>query len=338
MLVRNDGVTACRTGRVGVIPCQYIESHPHRRDFSRLGLDTPAQANGRALSLWYDRPVIIDAHTHIFPDGWRERRADLCARDPLFAEMYADPRAKMATAGELLAAMGAAGVDAAVILGFGWRDPALCRDHNDALLHAAAASHGRLLPFATVSLLHPPLAAVEADRCRRLGARGVGELRPEAHGLDPAHPAAAGALAEIAGGLPLLIHASEPVGHGYPGKGGQQIGALYRFIEQHPEVRVIAAHLGGGLPLYGHMPEVRAALANVYVDTAAWPLLYDGSILRHIADLLGPHRILFATDFPLRRQRRDLALLAAAPLTADERAAMLGENAAALFGLNARCR
>ncbi|MFN8557910.1 MAG: hypothetical protein U0531_11400 [Dehalococcoidia bacterium] len=46
--------------------------------------------------------------------------------------------------------MDAAGIDAADITGFGWRRPGLCRDHNDALLAAAAAAGGRLLPFATV--------------------------------------------------------------------------------------------------------------------------------------------------------------------------------------------
>ena len=281
----------------------------------------------------YDPRVIVDAHTHVFPDDMRARREELCDRDPLFHEMYRGPRAAIATPEELLAAMDAAGVHAAVIAGFAWRDPALCREHNDALLAAAAASGGRLLPFVTVSLCDAAAAAAEVARCRRLGARGVGELRPQAHGLDLADPAGADALAAVAGGLPLLVHASEPVGHDYPGKGGQALGPLYRFLARRPEVTVIAAHLGGGLPLYAHMPEVRRALANVYVDTAAWPLLYAPSVFRHVADLLGPGRILFGTDFPLRRYRRELALLRLAPLRDDERQLVLGENAARLFGL-----
>ena len=277
--------------------------------------------------------MIVDAHTHIFPPEWIGQRDDLCRRDPLFAELYRDPRAALATASDLLAAMDAAGVDAADIAGFGWRDAGRCRDHNDALLAAAAASAGRLLPFVTVSLSDPDGAIAEVDRCRRLGARGVGELRPEAHGLDLADPRCADVLAAIGGGLPLLIHASEPVGHEYPGKGGQSLGALYRFLARRPEATVIAAHLGGGLPLYAHMPEVSATLANVWVDTAAWPLLYRPTIFPHLIDLIGVERILFATDYPLRRYRRDLALLAAAPLTPAQRARVLGGNAAELFGL-----
>lgn len=277
--------------------------------------------------------MIVDAHTHIFPASFRARREELCARDPLFAEMYSDPRAKMATAEELLAAMDGAGVHAAITCGFAWRDPSLCREHNDMLLVAAAASGGRLLPFVGVSLLGSERAAEEVARCRQLGARGVGEVRPEAHGLDLADPAHADVLATVAGGLPLLIHASEPVGHIYPGKDGQSIGRLYRFVERHPEQVVIAAHFGGGLPLYAHMPEVRRALANVYVDTAAWRLLYQPSIFRAIADLIGAERILWATDYPLRSYKRELAALTEAPLTDDEREMVLGANAAALLGL-----
>jgi predicted TIM-barrel fold metal-dependent hydrolase len=277
--------------------------------------------------------MIVDAHTHVFPAELRARRAALCARDPLFAELYGDPRAAMATADELLASMAAAGIAAAVICGFTWRDPGLCRDHNDALLAAAAAAPGRLLPFVAVSPADRDGAHAEVARCRARGARGVGELRPRAHGLDLCDPAAADALAALAGGLPLLVHASEPVGHRYPGKGGGPIDGLYHFVERHPEVTLIAAHFGGGLPLFAHMPEVRRALAHVYVDTAAWPLLYAPSIFRHVADLIGAERILFATDYPLRPQARELALLAATPLTAEERRLVQGGNAARLFGL-----
>lgn len=277
--------------------------------------------------------MIVDAHTHVFSEELRTARDDLCRRDALFAELYAGPRAAMATPAELLEAMDQAGIGAAVIAGFAWRDPGLCRDHNDALLAAAAASGGRLLPFVGVSLADVAAARGEVERCRALGARGVGELRPETHGLDLSDAAHAGALATVSCGLPLLLHASEPVGHRYPGKGGQAIGPLYRFIERHPQITVIAAHLGGGLPLYAHMPEVARVLANVYVDTAAWTLLYRPSVLRHAADLIGAERILFATDFPLRRYRRELRALEDAPLTADERRRVLGANAAALFGL-----
>ncbi len=275
--------------------------------------------------------MIIDSHTHIFPAGWVERRTELAAREPLFAEMYGDPRARMATAPELLRAMDAHAIDRAVVCGFGWDDPDLCRSHNDAILELAATSAGRLIPFASVSLRHPELAVTEAERCRALGAAGFGELRPEWQGREIGREEDAALLATVAGGLPLLIHASEPAGHNYPGKQGQSIGGLYQFLRRHPELTVIAAHFGGGLPLLAHMPRVAEACANLYVDTAAWPLLYRPAVFRTVADLIGAERILFATDFPLRRYSKELELIRAAPLTNTERQQVLGDNAAALF-------
>ncbi len=305
------------------------QSPPHHQSTSGLCTARPFPGAGRCASPL----MIIDSHTHIFPEGWAARRTALAAREPLFAEMYSDPRARMATAADLLRSMDAHGIDQAVICGFGWDDPALCRAHNDALLEAAAAAGDRLLPFITLSLRDLAAAAREAERCRALGATGIGELRPEWQGLDLATEGDAAVLAALAGDAPLLIHATEAAGHRYPGKQGQRIDALYRFIERRPEVRVIAAHLGGGLPLYAHMPEVREVLSGMYVDTAAWPLLYRPAIFRAVADLIGAQRILFATDFPLRSQGRELSLLQQTPLTASEQRLVLGGNASRLFGL-----
>ena len=42
--------------------------------------------------------MIVDVHTHIFPPRMLEQREQLAAADPGFADLYGDPRAKMATA------------------------------------------------------------------------------------------------------------------------------------------------------------------------------------------------------------------------------------------------
>src|SRR5690242_16426525 len=74
--------------------------------------------------------VIIDFHTHIFPPEVVARRDEFCARDPWLAELYGSPRARMATADDLLRAMDADGVDVAVTFPFGWRDPGLVVECN----------------------------------------------------------------------------------------------------------------------------------------------------------------------------------------------------------------
>jgi predicted TIM-barrel fold metal-dependent hydrolase len=279
--------------------------------------------------------MVIDFHTHIFPPQVRERREDYLRRDPPFAEMYSSPKAQIATAEELLASMEEAEVDASVVLGFAWSEEELCREHNEYLLEAAAGSGGRLIPFCTIQPRAGDDAAAEIERCVRGGARGLGELRPESQGYS-LDQGAGDILAEAAPRheLVLLFHVSEPVGHTYPGKSGLSLDAFYRFVSSHQEVTAVGAHWGGGLPFYALMPEVRKALANVYVDTAASPLLYDPAIYRQVAELVGAKRILFGSDYPLISQRRQRQAIEDG-LGEDEngRRLILGENACQLLRL-----
>ena len=50
--------------------------------------------------------MIIDFHTHVFPPWLRDRREQYVERDATFGELYRSPRAKMATAEDLVRAMG----------------------------------------------------------------------------------------------------------------------------------------------------------------------------------------------------------------------------------------
>jgi predicted TIM-barrel fold metal-dependent hydrolase len=282
--------------------------------------------------------VIVDAHAHVFPPDFIKRRTALTERDSTFAEIYGDPRARMATADEVLVSMETAGVDVTVIAGFSWLDPGLCREHNEYILDSAAGSSGRLLPFCTLPLSDLPAARLEVSLCASGGARGFGELRPESQGVSLDDAAVADLLtwAAEAYDAPLLFHASEPVGHSYAGKGGQSLGGLYGFIDEHPEVRIIAAHWGGGLPFYALMPEVKVALEHVWFDTAAGSLLYDREIYRVVAGLIGSGHLLFGSDYPLLSPGGQLELIASAGLSEVERARILGDNAAALFHLEGR--
>lgn len=296
--------------------------------------------------------MIIDAHTHVFPPAVRDRREQLVSSEPAFAEIYRDPNAKMATAGELLQSMDEAGVDRSVICNFAWHDDTLIDETNEYILGAAAASKGRLLPFVAVSLAgagrHGGVDVEEAvgerkqdarAKIRQLsidGARGIGELRPASSGYNLANSDEADLLnwAASAFDLPLLVHVSEPVGHAYAGKrGGASVDEVYEFARAATGVTVIAAHWGGGLPFYALMPEVRDAIDNVYVDTAASHLLYDDAIYRMAVDILGAKKILWASDYPLTTQAKALERSRAAGLDDEARAAILGGNARELFRL-----
>jgi predicted TIM-barrel fold metal-dependent hydrolase len=278
--------------------------------------------------------VIVDAHTHVFPPSFIDGRDDLLRDEPVFGELYASPRARMATDADLLAAMDEAGIERAVIAGFAWADVGRCVAHNDGLLDAAIRSGGRLMAMCCLPSGEPAVIVREMERCMAAGAAGFGELRMEALGGSFVEGTFGQAVAEAAAalGAVLLLHASEPVGHAYPGKTGGPLAEIWRFVTVHSGVTAILAHLGGGLPFYAHMPEVRAAFDHLYVDTAAVPWLYDAAVLRAVVDLIGHERVLFGSDFPLRHPGRDIRWLRTAGLGADEIGAVLGGNASALFG------
>jgi predicted TIM-barrel fold metal-dependent hydrolase len=280
--------------------------------------------------------VIVDFHTHVFPPEVAEDRDSFLAAEPTFRELYENPRARLASMGDLLGSMDEAAVDVSVALGFAWHDAGLCRRHNDYLLESAAASNGSVLPFCTLPLA-AGIAEVEDEmyRCIELGARGFGELRPENLGFDltGAEGKRLGDIASETGAV-LLFHASEPVGHLYAGKQGLSLGALYEFILEHPRARIVAAHWGGGLPFYALMPEVKIALTSVMFDTAGTSLLYSPEVYASVCSLLGSENIVFGSDFPLLSQKRSRERVEASGLDLPDIEAILGDNAARILELS----
>jgi predicted TIM-barrel fold metal-dependent hydrolase len=102
---------------------------------------------------------------------------------------------------------------------------------------------------------------------------------------------------------------------------------------RYPELGLICAHLGGGLPFFGHMPEVADLCRRLYFDTAAAPLLYQASAYRTVVDLCGADRMLLGSDHPLLEVGDYLAGLDSVGLSGAERAAITGDNAARVLGL-----
>jgi predicted TIM-barrel fold metal-dependent hydrolase len=277
----------------------------------------------------------IDMHTHIFPPEVIAARERFAARDPWFAELYGDPTARMATAEDLIASLAAHDIDRAVTFGFGWRDAGLIRLANDYVIDAGRRYPDQLIGFAVVQPTDATGSVAEATRAHAAGLRGVGELMPHGQGYRLSDTAPLAPLAEVAEALDLIVltHASEPVGHQYPGKGDVSAADLLAFAAAFPRLRVVAAHWGGGLPFYHLMPEVADLLANWWFDSAASPFLYTPAVFRAAAACVGIDKILWASDFPLIRHTRMLRYLESAGLTDTDATRVVGANAAALLGL-----
>ena len=280
--------------------------------------------------------MIIDFHCHILPPEFRVRHWELAARDATYAALFPDAGGRIADVDSLLRDMDAAEIDHAVVMGFGWTDEEVARTANDYLVGATKGHHDRISAFAAVNPAWGDAAVVEGRRCLDAGAVGLGELHADTQGYDIGDAEVMGPIMSLlrdAGRL-ITVHASEPVGHLYPGKGRTTPDKLLRFALNFPDNRIVLAHLGGGLPFYEAMPEVGEALKNVWYDTAALPYLYQPSAIAAATAIAGANSILFGTDYPLLSHRRVQNHVRSAGLGPAEIDAILGDNATALLYAN----
>jgi predicted TIM-barrel fold metal-dependent hydrolase len=131
-----------------------------------------------------------------------------------------------------------------------------------------------------------------------------------------------------------MLHASEPLGHHYPGKGTATPERLLKFVSAQPRLTIVFAHWGGGLPFYELMPEVAAVSANVLYDTAASTYLYRPTVFRAVLDVVGAERVMWGSDHPVLGMKRFLRrTLQDANLTEHELQRVLAGNAARVYFL-----
>lgn len=280
--------------------------------------------------------TIVDAHTHVFPEEIVRNRAAFLDRDDWFAQLYGNERAKLATVDDLLVSMEANGVDRSIICGFPWGDPALCDLHNAYMQDAADRNPARIDWLAIVPPAAGGIACRMLDQAFSAGAVGAGEFNADAQGFDLTRPHDFAAIADICmrWDRPIMVHTSEPMGHRYSGKGTATPDKLVALIEAFPELRVVAAHWGGGLPFYELMPEIRDAARNVVYDSAASTYLYDHQVFETVAHLAGSERVMFATDFPVLKQGPLLRACRDRPWTSIEaRDDVLGRTAMRVYRL-----
>ena len=164
--------------------------------------------------------MIVDTHCHVLPPDFGSRHDELAARDATYAALFPEPGGRFADAETLLRDLDAAGIDRAVAMGFGWTDPDIAAEVNDYLIRAAAAYPERITAFASVNPAWGHQAVREACRCLAAGASGIGEIHADSQQFDITAAAVMNPLMTLlrSHNAPIVVHASEPVGHQYPRK------------------------------------------------------------------------------------------------------------------------
>jgi predicted TIM-barrel fold metal-dependent hydrolase len=278
--------------------------------------------------------MIIDSHTHIFPDEVRKDREAFCKKDEGFSFIYKSSKAKMVGMDDVIASMDECGIDRSVICGFPWGRPDLCALHNQYLMESASRYPNRFIVFVSLLFSNSDWSAKELSRAIEGGARGVGEIAfyrdemtsQDIHSMKPI-------LTQMEKqGIPLLLHTNETLGHSYPGKGKTPLDRFYELILLFPNLPIILGHWGGGLLFYELMPEVAKSMANVYYDTAASPFIYSKKIYSIACEMVGAEKIFFGTDFPLISPRRYFNELEESGLSKQDQEKILGFNFTKRFG------
>ncbi len=266
--------------------------------------------------------MIIDFHTHIFPDQIAGKVMENIERGLGYKPVALGTRAG------LRQHMADHGVDLAVVLGV-----AITAEHVASTnTWLAELGEPALIPFATI---HPecPDPAAEVARIKQAGFRGI-KLHPLLQRYSPDDPRLFPAYAEMGEDLVVVIHA----GGGDAARGNTSTpGALAKVFKAFPRLRAVVAHFGGlGLSGAGILSEVEehlVPLQNVAFETSHPPGLRElgPEFFARIVSRLGASRVVFGTDYPLVSQGEDIEFILRSPLKASEKERVLGQNAQELL-------
>jgi uncharacterized protein len=166
------------------------------------------------------------------------------------------------------------------------------------------------------------------------GARGV-KLHPVAQRFEPGDPRMRpvyDACEEL--GLVVLSH-SGSARHGEP---YAEPRAFAEVLREHPRLRVVLAHLGGGswrqtVGLAAAFPQVTFDLCEIVEWTGAPNAPTDRELAQMIREI-GPERVMLGTDFPWYDLGRTVELVMGLPLlSTGDKEQILGANAVGRLAL-----
>lgn len=280
--------------------------------------------------------MIIDFHTHIFPDA---------IAASTIAKLGGISHTKAFTDGSaqsLLNSMAQAGIDLSILLPVATR-PGQCTSINNFAAKVNEAGG----PLLSLGGVHPddPNLEEELERMVELGLKGV-KIHPCYQGVDLDDPRYLRLLRK-AQQLDLLVVAHAGLDIGFPGVNRCSPRMLRQVLDKIGPIKLVAAHMGG----WKLWDEVMEYLPDtgVYLDTAfgflsiphlgdghyapeELPLLSEDAFLAMV-DRFGADHILFGSDSPWRSQEEDLNWLRRISLSPEAKRAILGENGAKLLKL-----
>jgi aminocarboxymuconate-semialdehyde decarboxylase len=300
----------------------------------------------------------------------RLEHMDPCsARITVGGELFREVTDQLYSVERRLADMENTGVDRQVLstvpVMFSYWAPAeqareLSRYLNEHIASVVRAHPDHFSALGTVPLTDTDVAIAELERCvLEWGMAGV-EIGTNVAGIDLDDPRFLPFFERAAElGAIVFIHPWQVVGSGrlakyyflytvaMPAETAFAVGALLfgGVLERVPNLRVVFAHGGGSVPfIIGRMergwrvwPPARERLAEppseqltrCHFDSVVW----DAASLELLVRRVGAERVLLGSDYPfIMGEERPGELIDSAALAAEDKAALLGGNAARLLG------
>ncbi len=246
--------------------------------------------------------MTIDAHIHLYPPNvYKDPTAWATPRGEQYwlncvAPAKGPTLQGWATVDQLLTDMDDADIEKAVILGWYWESPDTCEENIRWQIDWIRAHPDRLIAFAPFNANGGSASLDSLARTFDAGISGIGELNPPAQGYSYEDETLDKVLSLAAAhNKPVNIHVTDPTSRDHPGKIETPFDSLLALTQRHPDTIFIFAHLAGMM----NLPKLKE-LQNVYLDTAAAPLLYKDDIYQEAINQFSADRILFGTDYPLR--------------------------------------
>ena len=264
--------------------------------------------------------MVIDFHTHCFPDTIAEKAMGTLAQNAGNAIPVFD-----GTVGGLTAYLEQHHIDKAVVLHIATNQKQQKNVNNFA---ASINNSGRLISFGSV---HPfaPDVLDELERIQSLGMKGI-KFHPDYQDFFVDDPAVFPVYQKAARlGLVTVFHSGvdleffEPV-HCSPER-------LRRALPQFDGAPVVAAHWGGYMSLYE--TEKHLVGQPVFFDTS---FAYGRVPQQHAKRILARHgadKILFGSDMPWSATHDELRMIESLGLSQSEFEAVTYKNAERLLGM-----
>jgi uncharacterized protein len=262
--------------------------------------------------------MIIDFHTHFFPDSLAPRAIEFGSSFPQVTAFTDGTRQGLEDS------MRQSGIDVSVCLPL-----ATSPDNVDGINRFAISNN--YLPLIMLGTIHPDSenkTQIVAE-LSQAGINGI-KLHPEFQQFtldDPRMEELWSACIEH--DMFIITHAGADIAFPAPYKTNPEKVAILH--KKYPELKLVIAHFGS----WGMWDEVEKHLIGlpIWLDMG-----YTGGFIApdHMANMIRNHgvdKVFFGTDSPWRDQSTELDIVRALPLTEAEKERILGRNAAAFLNL-----